>query len=255
MPTTALIIAALLLAVSTPAAAQEWEDYVNTEDGFHVNFPGKPQITQTTVKTQMEYVMPARVYTVMKGREKYSVTVVDYSTLEQQGIERAKKCEPGNAQCRQNAGIMGPGYWMHDMRGAVMFATANLVKREGAKVTGLGWEWQEMVEGNFVQLTNADQSRSFAWVTMHEKKLYILEGTVPAGAPEPGLFQQSWSFVDASGNTIRYQQVIYSNAYHGMGVYQKPTYGNQGRGRGAGAGGGGQGQGGRGAGPAGGATP
>ena len=91
-----------------------------------------------------------------------------------------------------------------------------------------------MVEGNFVQLTNADQSRTFAWVTMHEKKLYILEGTVPAGSPEPGLFQQSWSFVDSTGNTIRYQQIIYSNAYHGMGVYPKPTYGNQGRGAGGG---------------------
>jgi hypothetical protein len=233
MRTTALIVTALVILMSAPAAAQEWEDYVNTQDGFHVNFPGKPRITEITVKSQMEYVLPARVYSVEKGRERYSVTVVDYTTLEQQGIERAKTCPPGNAQCRQNAGIMGPGYWMHDMRGAVMFATSQLVKRD-AKVTGLGWEWQEMVEGNFVQLTNTDQSRTFAWVTMHEKKLYILEGTVPAGAPEPGLFQQSWSFVDANGNTIRYQQVIYSNAYHGMGVYPKPTYGNQGRGAGGG---------------------
>ena len=233
MRTTALIVTALLLFVSAPAAAQEWEDYINTQDGFKVNFPGKPRITEITFKSQMDYMLPARVYSVEKGRERYSVTVADYSTLEQQGIERAKKCEPGNAQCRQNAGIMGPGYWAHDMRGAVMYATAQLVKRD-AKVTGLGWEWQEMVEGNFVQLTNADQSRTFAWVTMHEKKLYILEGTVPAGSPEPGLFQQSWSFVDANGNTIRYQQVIYSNAYHGMGVYPKPTYGNQGRGAGGG---------------------
>ena len=233
MRTTALFVTALVILVSAPAAAQEWEDYINTQDGFHVNLPGKPRITETTFKSQMEYVLPARVYSVEKGRERYSVTVVDYTTLEQQGIERAKTCPPGNAQCRQNAGIMGPGYWAHDMRGAVMYATSQLVKRD-AKVTGLGWEWQEMVEGNFVQLTNADQSRTFAWVTMHEKKLYILEGTVPAGSPEPGLFQQSWSFVDANGNTIRYQQVIYSNAYHGMGVYPKPTYGNQGRGAGGG---------------------
>ena len=98
-----------------------------------------------------------------------------------------------------------------------------------------------MVEGNFVQLTNKDESRTFAWVTMHENKLYILEGTVPGGYPEPGLFQQSWSFVDQNGNTIRYQNIIYSNVYHGMGSYPKPTYGNQGRGAGAGGRGAGDG--------------
>ena len=243
MRTTAFIVIALLLSLPGSAAAQEWDTYTSIQDGFRVNFPGEPRITESTWKSQFDYVLPARIYSVDKGQEHYSVTVADYSGLEQQGIERAKSCPPGNAQCRQNAGIMGPGYWMHDMRGAVMFATAMLVKRD-AKVTGLGWEWQEMVEGNFVQLTNnADQSRTFAWVTMHEKKLYVLEGTVPAGYPEPGLFQQSWSFVDKDGNTIRYQKIIYSNAYHGMGVYPKPTYGGGGRGAGAGGAGAGAGAG------------
>jgi hypothetical protein len=252
MRTTAFIVIALVLSMPGPASAQEWDTYTSIQDGFSVNFWGQPRITETTWKSQFDYVLPARVYSVDKGRERYSVTVVDYTGLEQMGTERAKNCPPGNAQCRQNAGIMGPGYWAHDMRGAVMFATAKLVLRD-AKVTSLGWEWQEMVEGNFVQLTNnADQSRTFAWVTMHEKKLYILEGTVPAGSPEPGLFQQSWSFVDKDGRTIRYQQIIYSNMYHGMGVYPKPTYGNQGRG--GGAGGAGQGGRGAGAGPGGGAN-
>jgi hypothetical protein len=82
-----------------------------------------------------------------------------------------------------------------------------------------------MVEGNFLQLTNPDESRTFAYVAMHENKLYILEGTVPKGYPEPGLFQQSMGFVDANGNGLRYQGVIYSNAYHGMGVYPKPPSG------------------------------
>ena len=79
-----------------------------------------------------------------------------------------------------------------------------------------------MVEGHFVQLTNnADQSRTFAYIGMHEHKLYIAEGTVPKGYPEPGLFQQSMGWVDKDGNGIRYQ-TIYSNAYHGMGVYPVP---------------------------------
>ena len=37
--------------------------------------------------------------------------------------------------------------------------------------------------------------------------------------------QRSEGFVDANGNGLRYQNVIYSNAYHGMGVYPKPGAG------------------------------
>ncbi len=86
-----------------------------------------------------------------------------------------------------------------------MYATHKLLQRD-AKLTGLVWEWQDMVEGHIIQLTNnADQSRTFAWIAMHERKLYILEGTVPKGYPEPGLFQQSWGWVDKDGNGIRYQ--------------------------------------------------
>jgi hypothetical protein len=239
----------LVLSVAASAAAQEWEEFVSKEDGFKVDFPGTPKVTDITWKSQLDYILPGKVYSVDKGKEHYSMTVVDYRPIEQQGIERSKTCEAGNAQCRQNAGIMGPGYWRHDERGGVMYATFKLLQRD-AKLTSLAWEWQDMVEGNFIQLTNnTDQSRTYAYVAMRENKLYILEGTVPKGYPEPGLFQQSMGWVDANGNGIRYQNIIYSNAYHGMGVYPVPPTGGGfapggGAGAGAGAGGGGRGQGG-----------
>lgn len=243
MRVTAIVVA-VVLSMAATATAQEWEEFVSKEDGFKVDFPGQPKVTDTTWKSQMDYILPGKIYSVDKGRERYSMTVIDYSSMEQQGIERAKTCEPGNAQCRQNAGIMGPGYWKHDVRAAVQYGTFRLIEK-AAKVTGMGWEWQDMVEGNFVQLTNADGSRTFGYVAMHENKLYILEGTVPKGYPEPGLFQQSMGFVDANGNGIRYQNIIYSNAYHGMGVYPKPSPGGGGGAGGpGGAGGGGRGQGG-----------
>ena len=47
---------------------------------------------------------------------------------------------------------------------------------------------------------------------MHQNRLYILEGTVPAGMPPPGLFQQSLGFVDKDGRRIRYEST-YSNMY------------------------------------------
>ena len=188
----AALIFALVLSVSGTAVAQEWEQYVNTQDGFKVNFPGQPKVTEATWKSQLDYILPARVYSADRGPEHYAVTVVDYTGLEQQGIERSKTCPPGNQQCRANAGpIIGPGYWKQDERGAIVYATFKLLQRD-AKLTSLAWEWQDMVEGHFIQLTNsADQSRTFAYIGMHQHKLYIVEGTVPKGYPEPGLFQQS----------------------------------------------------------------
>ena len=104
------VVSALVLWMAAPAVAQEWEEYVETSDGFRVNFPGRPEVTETTWESQLGYILPARVYSVDKGRERYSVTVVDFTGLEQQGIERAKTCPPGNAQCRENAGpVLGPG--------------------------------------------------------------------------------------------------------------------------------------------------
>jgi len=47
---------------------------------------------------------------------------------------------------------------------------------------------------------------------MHENKLYISEGTVPHGYPEPGLFQQSLAWIDANGNAIRYR-TLYHNGF------------------------------------------
>ena len=235
MRITAFVFA-LHLSIAGTAAAQEWEEYINLQDGFKLNFPGKPKVTETTWTSQMNYTLPTRVYSVEKGRERYSLTVVDYSGIEQQGIERAKTCPPGNANCRPNAGpAIGPGYSRHDERGAIVYATFKLLQRD-AKLNYMAWEWQDMVEGHLVQLTNnADRSRTFAWIGMHVHKLYILEGTVPAGYPEPGLFQQSMGWVDKDGNGIRYQ-TIYSNSYHAFGVYPVPPLAGRGRGAGAAAG-------------------
>ena len=216
------LVSALVLAVSGPALAQEWTPYVSTRDGFRVNFPGSPFVTETMWQSQLGYELPARVYSALRKGGRYSVTVVDYTSLERQGIERSEKCPPGNAQCRENAGpILGPGYWKHDERGAIVYATFRLLQRD-ATLTSLAWEWQDLVEGHAIQLTNnADQSRTSAYVAMHEHKLYIVEGTVPQGYPEPGLFQQSLGWVGRDGNGIRYR-TVYSNAYHGMGVYPVP---------------------------------
>ena len=228
---------AVALSIAGSASAQDWEQYVSTKDGFKVDFPGPPKVTETTWKSEYNYTLPARVFTVDKGREHYSMTVVDYNGITKMGEERAAKCPAGAEPCQgQRAGglasTIGPAYSTQDIRGALVYASFQFIKRD-ATITAYLWNWEDLVEGHEIHLTNrADQSRTMAFIAMRQNRLYVLEGTVPKGYPEPGLFQQSLGWVDKDGNGIRYQ-IIYSNAYHGMGVYPVPPRAGAGRGGGA----------------------
>ena len=211
MRVTTLVVG-VVLSLHGSAYAQEWEQYINKEDGFKVNFPGPPRVTATTYQSEYGADLPARVYSVTRGPERYSVTVVDYTQAQRLLDEKAKlTCVPGD---ERSCGLTlaGRGYWKQDIGGALLWATYSFLKRD-AKLTHLAWAWQDLVEGHELQLTNnADGSRTFAFVTMHQNRLYVLEGTVPKAYPAPGLFQQSMGFVDKNGNGIRYQSV-YSNMH------------------------------------------
>jgi hypothetical protein len=219
-------VVALLLAICTPAAAQEeWIEYQNPADGFKVDFPGQPKVTDTSWTTEQGFIVPARVYSAERGAGRYSLTVVDYTVIERLGDERSQAC-PGGAETCQGypAGIyrknVGPAYSVHDLRGALLYGSFTLLQRD-ARVTAFQSNFQDLVEGIEIHLTNADQSRTQAFISMHENKLYVLEGTVPKGYPEPGLFQQSLGYVDRNGKGIRYLDV-YSNQFHGTRVYPPP---------------------------------
>ena len=69
----------LALVVTAPALAQDWTEYRSVRDGFEVNFLGQPRVTETTWKSQAGFNLPSRVYSVERGRERYSVTIADYS--------------------------------------------------------------------------------------------------------------------------------------------------------------------------------
>ena len=221
MRTTTFVLA-FILPVSGLAAAQELTEYQNTRDGFKITFPSQPAVTETTWKSQQGYMLPERVYSVDRGREHYSVTVVDYGGVEQIAIAAVKACPAGAPLCR-GTDLSGPGLWKHDVRGAELFATLKLLQRD-AKVTDLTWSQHDLVEGNELQLVNnADQSRTYAYVAMHEMKLYIVEATVPKGYPPATLFQTSMGWVDKDGNGIRYQ-TMYNNEFHGLRQYPVPPH-------------------------------
>jgi hypothetical protein len=205
-----LISAALVLSLSGPSFAQEWVEFANREDRFTCLFPSQPKITETIYRSEHRADLPARVYSATQGQSRYSVTVVDYNQAQRILTEKAKKCPPGAEPCLGGPG--NAGHWKDDIRGAVIYASWQFFLRD-AKVTSYLWNNIDQVEGHQLQLTNsADKSRTFAGIYMHENKLYIAEGTVPAGYPEPGLFQQSVGWLDENGVGLRYQS-IYSNGW------------------------------------------
>jgi hypothetical protein len=206
-----------------------------------VTFPVQPTIVETTYKSQFGADLPARVYTAEPARGRYVVTVVDYSPIESILTEKAKACPAGAETCRGGGSSTGAGYWRADRAGAVIYATWQFMQRD-AKVTYFGWNNIDLVEGQMLSLVNNDKSRTSAAIYMHEDRLYILEGTMPAGYPLPDFFQQSIGWLDENGNPVRYQ-TLYHNGF------QKPPVAGRGRGQGAGGGAGaagGAGAGGRG---------
>ena len=220
-------ILGLLLAVPTFASAQEWELFTSKEDGFKIDFPGTPRVTPTTWKTEQGYPLPGRVYAVERGRERYSMTVVDFSGIEEMGIARNKTCPAGAETCQgQMQGVLrpliGPGYAIQDIRGAMTNAAFRLIQRPNETLTAYVWNWQDLVEGFELHFTNAAaKTRSMSYIAMHENKLYVMEGTVPEEYPEPGLFFQSLGWVDKDGNGIRYE-ALYINQVHGLRLAPVP---------------------------------
>ena len=202
-----LIAATLsLLIFSVPSFAQEWIDYSSQADFFAINFPGQPKVRDITYRTEYNITLPGRVHSYEDGSNRYSVTVVDYTNIEKLEAERVKKCQAAGGDgdsCNDHSST--------DKRGAIIYATWNLIQK-AAKVTHFAYSNADRVEGHELYLTNADGSRTFAAIYMHENRLYILEGTVPANAPPPALFYQSMGFLDKDGKRIRYQSV-YSNGF------------------------------------------
>jgi hypothetical protein len=237
------VFAIAFTLVAAPAVAQEWIEFESRDDRFTCNFPGQPTVTQTTYKSQFGADLPARVYSAQQGASRYTLTVADYTNIERILTEKAKSCPAGAETCRGGGSSTGPGYSRADVAGALIHATWNLMQRD-AKVTHFLWNNIDLVGGHQVHLTNRDGSRTLAAIYMHANRLYIAEGTVPEGYPEPGLFQQSLGWIDENGESIRYQTLYHQS-------FAPPPTGRGGQGGPGGQNQGPGGRGGRGAGPGG----
>ena len=174
-----LILAALILSISGPCFAQDWAVYVDRAERFSVNFPGEPTVQEMIYMSEDGSTLPARVYTAQEGPRRYSITVVNYA-------------DTGETVLRAST-----------VRGSIAYAAWNFRKR-GGEVTYDAFAQVDRIEGHQLQITNADQSRTFVAIHLHARRLYILEATVPPGSPPPGQFQQSLYILDEEGKRIRY---------------------------------------------------
>ena len=165
------ISAALILAIAASAFAQEYEEFTSKDDRFGVTFPSAPKVEQFMFKSQFGSMLPARMYTADSGNSHFKVTVVDYNNIEAISTERAKSCPPGAETCRGGGSSTGLGYWKADLAGAEKYATWQFMQRD-AKITYMGWNNIDLVEGTMIYMTNnADQSSTSSGIYMHENNL------------------------------------------------------------------------------------
>ena len=197
----ALLALALCSLIPWTAHAQEWIEYVSKDDLFTVNFPAQPKVEDIQWKTEFGLMLPGHVTRVDTSDSHYLVTAVDYSNVQKIHTDRLRGCNLYPDQCNNPSEA--------ELRGAMEYAAWQFLKRD-AKVTYYAYGNTERIEGRRLQRSNADGSRTFGEIHMHENRLYIFEATVPKGAPSPELFQQSVGFVDKDGVRVRYNG-LYTN--------------------------------------------
>jgi hypothetical protein len=167
--------AVLILSASAPIAAQEWIEYVNREDRFIVNLPGRPTAREISYRPQRGAMRKGRVYTVDDGPRQYSVTVIDFA-----------------------------GAMPSDVRGSIAWEAWNIRKR-GGDITYDAFAQVDRIDGHEMHITNADKTTTLAALYLHASRLYILQATVPPNSPGALHFQQSLVILDEEGKRIRYE--------------------------------------------------
>jgi hypothetical protein len=192
------LITLLLLALAQPAFAQEWIEYTSRVDRFVVPAPGQPKVETITWESEYGATFPGRVYRWQQGRNRYAVTVVDYSDSE---VIHSK------LDHTVYRGGPGPGgvYWLVDIAASVAYAATKYRQQPGVRVTYDAFHFIEFVTGHELQLTNRDGTRSYIGIYLHENRLYVLDATAPPEAAPPIIFQQSFGFLDAGGQPVRYR--------------------------------------------------
>ncbi len=90
------------------------------------------------------------------------------------------------------------------MQGSVAFAATAL--RQRGEVTYDAYDRLNLIPGQLLQVTEPNGRRIFAGIYVYDRRLYIMEASVPEGAPPPAIFRTSFAILDNEGTSIRYDQ-------------------------------------------------
>ncbi len=173
-----LTLACSLFAFS--ASAQGWIEFVDEEELFGVNLPHMPRVESIRYISEFGADLPGKVFIASEPQVNYKITVVDYADNPVQHPWRV---------------------W--DFTGSVAYAAWQIRKR-GGDITHDGWTEADRIPGHHLQITNADQSRTYAAMHSHGTRLYIFEAIAAPGATPPIQYQQSVIVLDEEGEVVRY---------------------------------------------------
>ena len=169
-------VAVAFVVSVAPLWAQDWIEYTDRADRFAVSLPAQPAVRSFTYTSWRGAQLPARAHELQQGSRRYAVTVVDF------GMDKD----------------------VTDVLGSIAFAATTFRKR-GGDITFDAYEQVDRIPGHELHITNPDKSVTYVAINLFERRLYILEATVPPGSVPPAEFQQSLSILDGSGEHVRFQ--------------------------------------------------
>jgi hypothetical protein len=157
---------AAVISVCAPACAQGWKEYEYPNEGFTVAFPAEPGAETTSYQAPGGRLVGARVYSVVQEGGAFKVTVADLSHTEM---------SDGN--------VMAYAILMLSRGGEVKFDLPHSTRR---------------IIGRQASIDGVNGSQTYASVFFHNRRLFQIEGTTPAGgsAADAIRFQQSFDFTD-----------------------------------------------------------
>ena len=161
-----IIFIVALIAASAAASAQGWREYRYANDGFTVAFLAEPKVETTSYRAPGGRLVDARVYRVVREGGEFKVTVADLLHTEM---------SEGN--------VMAYAVLMLSRGGEVKIDVPHSTRR---------------IIGRQASIDGVDGSHTYASVFFHNRRLYQIEGTVPAGGSTADAirFQQSFDFTD-----------------------------------------------------------
>jgi hypothetical protein len=168
-----------MIAAIAPAGAQGWKEYEYQNEGFTAAFPAEPKAGTTSYRVAGGRLVEAHVYSVVQEGGEFKVTVADLSQTE---------ISEGN--------VMAYAVMMLSRGGEVTIDIPHSTRR---------------IIGRQAAIEGVDGSQTYASVFFHNRRLYQIEGRVPAGGSTANAvrFQQSfdftdgWRLPDALSNEIR----------------------------------------------------